>query len=790
MNEVQRQRRAMEQFDRLGDLDGDAQAAALAILRDEDPALAALVEAMLRVDAQAPVEPADGILHEALLRRIDDDALRAGQPIGPFVLVRALGRGGMGEVWEAVRAEAGFAQRVALKRLHAPASSPVARRRFLRERSILARLEHPAIARLIDGGIEPDGEAWLAIEYVEGEPITEWVRRARPPRAARVTLVEDVCAAVAYAHGRLVLHRDIKPANVLVDDGGRVRLLDFGIARLLDDADGEDTSAGWVPRTPGYAAPEQLRGEPVGAAADVYQLGVLLGEVLFDARLREVPRTRWRQRLGTDLAAILEQATAERVEDRYAGAAALAADLARWRARRPVAARPARWSYRAWRFVARHRLALALGAFALAAAATGIHGTWRNARRAELAQRQAETQAARAAGEAATAQAVGDVLGALFTAADPYASNRRDLTAREVLLDAVQQLQARSGLAPAVRLRLANRIAAALDQIGELGAARPLLEACAGADGDAAERALVLSYLAELQRADGHFDAAREHSRMAVALARAAGSEGRLALVTALRVQASTEAWDHRYEPAVEGLREALPIALGLGPEQGSLGVQVQADLGHFLIYLEQFDEADRHLAEAAAQAASQPARWRALAHHVALSQLYLLTRQRRYADALALSERLLPEGDRLHGADSSNGVQLRQLRARALVGLGRHADAVAAYRAVEAILQRQQAPIARRLENGWFIALTELDGRRYAPALAAAERLLALAAQVPEAAQAREDFVFTAAEAELGLGRDAAAMRRLAPWPADARVERAARLPLPLLQTALARQR
>ena len=293
MNEVQRQRRAMEQFDRLGDLDGDAQAAALAILRDEDPALAALVEAMLRVDAQAPVEPADGILHEALLRRIDDDALRAGQPIGPFVLVRALGRGGMGEVWEAVRAEAGFAQRVALKRLHAPASSPVARRRFLRERSILARLEHPAIARLIDGGIEPDGEAWLALEYVEGEPITEWVRRARPPRAARVTLVEDVCAAVAYAHGRLVLHRDIKPANVLVDDGGRVRLLDFGIARLLDDADGEDTSAGWVPRTPGYAAPEQLRGEPVGTAADVYQLGVLLGEVLFDARLREVNLGDW-----------------------------------------------------------------------------------------------------------------------------------------------------------------------------------------------------------------------------------------------------------------------------------------------------------------------------------------------------------------------------------------------------------------------------------------------------------------------------------------------------------------
>jgi hypothetical protein len=417
----------------------------------------------------------------------------------------------------------------------------------------------------------------------------------------------------------------------------------------------------------------------------------------------------------------------------------------------------------------------------------GLAATWRYAVREKAARAAAEAAATQAIAEAATARGVSDVLTALFTAADPYVSNRRDLSAREVLLDAAGQLQTRDDLMPMVWRRLANRIAGALDRIGELAAARPLIERAAKQAGEPAEQSISLSYLAELERADGHFEPSRARSREALALAREAGDDGRNAQVTALTVQASTEAWDHQYEAAVALLRDALPVAASLGAAEAAQRIQAEADLGHFLIYLEQFDEAARHLDAASAAAAREPQRWRALGHHIALSRIYLLTRQQRYAEALAEAERRLPESDELHGAASSNGVQLRQLRARALVGLKRQAEAVAAYRAIDALLEQQNAPLPRRLENGWFVALTELDAARYAQALDAAEHLIALSATAPDAAQSQADFVFTAAEAELGLGRVDAARRRLAAWPLAEQKERAARLPLPLLQAALA---
>lgn len=778
-----RVRAALTEFEQLADLDAGERTAALERLAARDGDLARLVRALMDRDGTpSPWLLQAGQSHEALLRGLDDDGHRAGEHLGPFVLLRRLGRGGMGEVWEAQRADGEFAQRVALKILHGLALSPSGRQRFLRERQALARLEHPGIARLIDGGIEPSGVAWLALEFVDGEAIVAHVRRARFSRVERVMLLESVCGTVASAHRQFVLHRDIKPANVLVDREGRARLLDFGIARLLDD-DGDDSVAGPSPRTPRYAAPELLRGEATGIAADVYQLGLLLGEVLADAN---APANR-RGAIDADLTAILAKATADDPRERHASAADLAGDLARWRGRLPVSARPAHWAYRGERFIARHRVASALGALAVVAILGGLAATWRYAEREKAARAAAEVAATQAIAEAATARGVSDVLAALFTAADPYVSNRRDLSARDVLLDAATQLQGRADLAPAVWRRLVNRIAGALDRIGELAAARPLIERAAAQVGEPVEQSLSLSYLAELERAEGHFEPSRARSREALALAREAGDVGRNAQVTALTVQASTEAWDHRYEAAVALLREVLPVAASLGATEAAQRIQAEADLGHFLIYLEQFDEAERHLDAASAAAALEPQRWRALGHHISLSRIYLLTRQQRYADALVEAERRLPESDELHGAASSNGVQLRQLRARALVGLKRQAEAVAAYRAIDALLEQQNAPLPRRLENGWFIALTELDAARYAQALDSSEHLIALSAHAPDAAQSQADFVFTAAEAELGLGRVDAARRRLVAWPLAERKERAARLPLPLLQAALA---
>lgn len=776
-----RVRAALSEFEHLADLDADERKLALDRLAWRDAGLAQLVRALFDQDGAPSAWLQDGQSHDALLRGIDDENHREGERLGPFVLLRQLGRGGMGEVWEAQRADGEFAQRVALKILHGLALSPSARQRFLRERQVLARLEHPGIARLIDGGIEPSGVAWLALEFVDGEVIVAHVRRGRLPRAQRVMLIESVCDAVASAHRQFVLHRDIKPANVLVDREGRARLLDFGIARVLDDA-GDDAATDASPHTPRYAAPELVRGEPTGIAADVYQLGLLLEEVLADGDARTVLR----DTLDADLAAILAKATADDPRARHAGAADLATDLARWRGRFPVSARPPHWAYRSERFVARHRVASAFAVLAAIAILGGLAGTWRYALRAQAAREAAEAAAVHASGEAATARGVSDVLTALFTAADPYVSNHRDMSARDVLLDAARQLQSRNDLEPTVWRRLVNRIAGALDRIGELAAARPLIERAAAQPGEPAERSISLSYLAELERADGRFGPSRARSREALALAHAAGDDGRNAQVTALTVQANTEAWDHQYEAAVALLREALPVAASLGPAEAAQRIQAEADLGHFLIYLEQFDEAERHLQAAAADAAREPQRWRALGHHIALSRIYLLTRQQRYGDALAEAERRLPESDKLHGAASSNGVQLRQLRARALVGLKRQGEAVAAYRDIDALLLQQDAPLPRRLENGWFIALTELDAKRYAQALEAADHLIALSASAPDAAQSNADFVFTAAEAELGLGRADAARRRLAAWSRAEQKERAARLPLPLLQAAL----
>lgn len=776
-----RVRAALAEFEHLADLDADAREAALGKLASRDADLAQRVRALLDQDDEPSPWLQAGHSRDALLRAIDDDSHRPGERLGPFVLLRRLGRGGMGEVWEAQRADGEFAQRVALKILHGLALSPVARKRFLRERQVLARLENPGIARLIDGGIESSGVAWLALEFVDGESIVAHVRRAHLSRVQRVVLIESVCDAVASAHRQFVLHRDIKPVNVLVDREGRARLLDFGIARLLDAGDDEVTESS--PRTPRYAAPELVRGEATDIAADVYQLGLLLDEVLVDTA---APSTR-REPVDADLSAILAKAMADDPRERHAGAADLAADLARWRGRFPVSARPAHWAYRGERFISRHRLASALGVLAVVAILGGLAVTWRYAMRAHDARMAAEVAATQANAEAATARGVSDVLTALFTAADPYASNRRDLSARDVLLDAAKQLQSRNDLAPAVWRRLVNRIAGALDRIGELAAARPLIERAATQVGEPAEQSISLSYLAELERAEGHFEPSRAHSREALALAREAGDDGRNAQVMALTVQASTEAWDHQYEAAVALLREASPVAASLGEGEAAQRIQAEADLGHFLIYLERFDEAESHLAAASAAAAREPQRWRALGHHIALSQIYLLTRQQHYADALAEAERRLPESDELHGAASSNGVQLRQLRARALVGLKRQTEAVTAYRGIDTLLREQNAPLPRRLENGWFIALTELDAARYSQALDAAEQLIALSASAPDAAQSHADFVFTAAEAELGLGRAEAARRRLAAWSLAQQKERAARLPLPLLQAALA---
>lgn len=326
---------------------------------------------------------------------VDYASLEQGVIIGGFQIERLIGRGGMGEVYLANR-EAGFAQRVALKMLRPEAVARASL--FDRERQLLAGLEHPGIARLIDGGMSPDGRPYMALEYVEGETITSWCAAQRVDLPGRLRLFTELCEAVDYAHARLILHLDIKPLNVLVDREGRVRLLDFGVARIVEAA-AIDRTMTQALLTPDYAAPEQFGGDMPTVATDVYALGTLLFELLAgrgpwrfdDAPLPTVLRRLLHDdppypsrvvtkagvpsnKLTGDLDAIVMKAMRRDPADRYASVAALATDVRRHLNFQPVKARTGSSGYRFGRFIRRNRWAAAASAIAGMLLVAGVAG--------------------------------------------------------------------------------------------------------------------------------------------------------------------------------------------------------------------------------------------------------------------------------------------------------------------------------------------------------------------------------------------------------------------------------
>ena len=311
---------------------------------------------------------------------------------GHYQLVRRIGQGGMGAVFEAVRVD-DFHKKVALKIIKQGLDSDFARTRFLQERQMLASLEHPYIARLLDGGESDDGSPYLVLEFVDGEPITIYC--AKLDRTARLRLFLNVCEAVEHAHRNLVVHRDLKPANILVTSNGEPKLLDFGIAKLLDPGSSH-TQTGFMALTPDYASPEQVRGQPITTASDVYSLGVILYQLLTDrkpynldtATALEMDRVICVQPppppgLGDELDHILMMALRKEPERRYGGVQRFAEDIERYLDHRPVSAKPDTWSYRASKFLQRNRWGLAAAAAIVISLAAGLVIAERQAMRAE-----------------------------------------------------------------------------------------------------------------------------------------------------------------------------------------------------------------------------------------------------------------------------------------------------------------------------------------------------------------------------------------------------------------------
>ncbi|MDH4347899.1 MAG: serine/threonine-protein kinase [Gemmatimonadota bacterium] len=553
--------RIQEVFHRALELEGTHRALYLDQATAGDLELRAEVESLL-------AHATGGMLGEPVERPPAAGAMEA--RFGPYRIVRPLGEGGMGRVYLAERTGAGFTQRVALKVLRGDllSGSPEVERRFTRERQILARLEHPGIARLIDGGYGPGDQPYLAMEYVEGETLADYVGRCALSIETRLDLFIAVCEAVHYAHQHLVIHRDLKPSNIVITATGDPKLLDFGIATLVEGED--DARSGEFPLlrtgnwfTPAYSSPEQVRQERVTTLSDIYSLGVLLYELLTCARpyevvdlspaaveevvCRRLPErpsarvgdSRLARRLRGDLDTIVLKALAKEPERRYRSAQGLAEDLRRHMEHEPVSARPDSLGYRLQTFARRNRTAVTGALLALVALTAGLVTTSWQAREAAAARERAEAALGRS-------EEVTRFLIELFQQSDPALAPVDAAFARGI----VESGRARVGELrdqPLVQARLLDALGLVTLSLRDVNQARALMEQSVA--------------IRRTEEGEGHLDYAigLQH------LGRVRRVEGRYAKAESLYVQAlgimrDTVGTDHpAYTDALSDLAFLLP---------------------------------------------------------------------------------------------------------------------------------------------------------------------------------------------------------------------------------------
>ena len=527
-------------------------------------------------------------------------AVEPGEVVGRYRLLDEIGRGGMGMVWLAERADGQFEQRVALKLIKRGMDTDEVLARFLQERQILARLEHPNIARLLDGGVSGDSRPWFVMEYVAGEAITAHCERRGLGLEARLRLFITTARTVGHAHRNLVVHRDIKPSNVLVTPEGAIKLLDFGVAKMLGD--GANSATG-VPRmlTPQFASPEQLAGRPVTTASDIYQLGLLLFQLLTGMKARgdradpdapvplpsSVARGATRRLLRGDLDAIVERATRSEPERRYDSAFALAEDVERHLASLPIRAGGDRAGYRLGKFIRRHRLgvASALGGILLSLGFVAFDAV-RVRRERDLVRHEADK-----------AVETGQLMARFLQGWNPDASDRGEVSAgkllREADLRATRELRDRPEMLATTLSILGDFYTTLQEWVSAdslLSRAMAMQEG--GGVGSRADLAATIARRARLYRFTGRITEAAAASDRAVAMHRQAFGPRHAETLRVERERGIILRAQKRFAEAEAAARHILDM---LGPATDPptpFALEVASDLGYALFAVARYDEA------------------------------------------------------------------------------------------------------------------------------------------------------------------------------------------------------
>jgi len=499
-----------------------------------------------------------------------------GGVVGPYRLLSPVGEGGMSSVWLAERTDGVLRRKIALKLPHWWALSKLTER-ATQEREILASLEHPNIGRLYDAGITDDGRPYLALEYIEGKAIDVYCRERRLDVRARVALISQIARAVAYAHSRLIVHRDLKPSNILVDAQGQVHLLDFGIAKLIEEGSAANkalTQVGARVLTPEYASPEQITGSPITTESDVYSLGVVAYELLagkrpytfkssltadWDVLSSDVrapsavaeERTSARHLRG-DLDTILLKALKKEPNERYASAAAFADDLDRYLRGDPVVARPDSAGYRLRKFAVKHRIAVGAAVAVVLALAAGLAVASWQLRVARVEKRRAEE--------------VKEFVASIFRSADPYFTGEQQMKASQLLTLAKERIDREMASQPESSVELLAIVGEAQANLEEYDAARETLQAAL----DLSARKLpdgnihtskARAQLATIHANEREFDLAKRELDAVIPELRDYGRPAVRALVNALQTRGFMAGDEGDGERAIADMSEAVDIA-------------------------------------------------------------------------------------------------------------------------------------------------------------------------------------------------------------------------------------